>query len=147
MNLIAVGEKKIDNEDEARHLIRPALSSIKPTLVMSSFESGWDILVADEAMKLGYRVMGVLPHEEVIGQANYKEFRRSIVRRVISQVVFAESYIEFLGNPKPYVAWVTNSVDAALCYVDTQRSSTPHSLMVHLSKSGKKVYNMHRSAT
>lgn len=147
MKLIAIGEKKIEAQEQAIVLCRSALMSMKPSLVMSDFDNGWGLLVAQEAIKLGIPVMGVLPHAEVLGNAAYKYERKEALRHSPTNVVFEEDYLAFLRNPKPYVNWVLKSANVALCYVDEGRSSISHSLMLSFRQVGKQTHNLYRSHT
>lgn len=147
MKLIAIGEKKIEAQEQAIVLCRSALMSMKPRLVMSDFDNGWGLIVAQEAIKMGIPVMGVLPHAEVLGNAAYRYERKEALRNSSTKVVFEEDYLAFLRNPKPYVNWVLKSANAALCYVDEGRSSISHSLMISFRQVGKQTHNLYRSHT
>lgn len=147
MKLIAIGEKRIEAHDEAIVLCRAALLSMTPSLVMSDFDNGWGLMVGQEAIKLGIPVMGVLPHAEVLGNAAYRHERLEALRSSHTKIVFADDYLAFLRNPKPYVEWVLKSAHVALCYVDEGRSSISHSLMLSFRQVGKQTHNLYRSHT
>ena len=145
MKLIALGEKRIAKADEVTVLCRAALLSIQPSLVMSDFDNGWGLIVAQEAIKLGIPLMGVMPHGEVIGNKAFQHERREALRSVSTKVVFEDDYMAFLRNPRPYAEWVMKSADAALCYVDVTRSSISQSLMLSFQQVGKQTHNLYRS--
>jgi hypothetical protein len=145
MKLIALGEKKLENEEILRELVKGSLYSLKPSLVMSDFENGWGLLVAEEAEALAIPLMGVFPHGEVLGSKAYQAARKKALRGVSNKIVFEKDYMAFLKNPKPYASWVLSYSDAALCYIDLSRSSVAHSVMLSLRRLGRATHNLHWS--
>lgn len=143
MKMIALGEKKLDNEELLREVVKSSLYALKPSLVMTDFGNGWGLLVAEEAQSLGLPMMGVFPHGEIIGSKAYQAARKTISKTVTTNIVFEKDYFSFLKNPAPYVSWVLSHTDSALCYIDTSRSSVSHSLMLSLRRVGRQVHNLH----
>lgn len=140
--VLVLGEKSID--ENLRPSIRNHLTAIGPSLVMSDFAVGWNFMVAEEARKLNMPVMAVLPHLEAVGNKAYRESRRKLIKESTNKIVFGDTYYDFLRDPKPYVVWLRNNVDAVLAYLDPSRSSTSHSIMVVLGESGKTIFNTHK---
>lgn len=145
MKLIALGEKRIENPEEAAVLCKASLLSISPSMVFSDFDNGWGLIVAQEAIRIGIPIMAVMPHGEVVGNKAFRHERRRALAYASTKVVFADDYLSFLRNPKPYAEWVLRSTDMGLCYINVERSSVSHSLMLSLRQMGKQAHNLHRS--
>lgn len=145
MRLLSIGEKTLSqDEDVVSTLVFHALRSLQPKIVLSDLSNGWGLIVAEQAQRIGISVMGVYPHEEVIGNKAYAASREKIERKVGTSIVFEKTYVEYLKNPKRYVEWVLKNSDSALCYVNPSGSSLAHSLMVVYVESGKTVHNLFR---
>lgn len=140
--ILVLGEKVVD--ENLRSSVKKHLTALGPSLIMSDFSTGWNFMVSEEARGLNIPVMAVLPHLEVLGNRAYKESRRKLIKESTTKIVFADTYYDFLKNPKPYVKWLLANVDSVLAYLDPSRSSTSHSIMVVLGESGKTIFNTHK---
>lgn len=141
MQLFALGDKVIMDEEGMSIRVRKTLLSLSPKHVLTDFSIGWSFLVGKEAAALGIPLMGVFPHEEVIGNPVYKLKREELQRKARTGVVFEKDYYSFLKNTAPYVKWLVSHVDVVLAYVDIEKRSVPSSILSVLEKSGKRIHN------
>ena len=145
MRLLSIGEKTLyQDEDVVSNLVFHALRSLQPKIVLSDLSNGWGLIVAEQAQRVGINVMGVYPHEEILGNKAYAASREKVQKGVGTSIVFEKTYVEYLKNPRRYVEWILKNSDSALCYVNPASSSLAHSLMVLYVEQGKAVHNLFR---
>jgi hypothetical protein len=143
MKTIAIGEKNLSHDAEAVSvMVRKVLSVLKPRLILSDLSPGWNITVADSAIRYGIPVMGVFPHAEVFGNKAHIHLRNQLLKNINTSIVFSDTYLGFLKAPQEYVKWVLKNTESALCYINTEHSSPSHSLMVACSTAGKTTHNL-----
>lgn len=140
--VLVLGEKVVG--EEYRTPIEKHLKALGPSLVMSDLAPGWNLMVAEEARKLNIPLMAVMPHTETFGKKAYAAYRKIMLKEATNKIVFNDSYYDFLRNPKPYVRWLSDNVDTILAYIDVDRSSFSHSLMLVLGQNGKRIFNTHK---
>jgi hypothetical protein len=140
--IIALGDRTIEDTASLRLTIRKKLQALQPTIVFSDLAPGWNILVADEAQKLGISTQGVFPHAETLGTKAYLHYRQEIYKKMRTKIAFNETIFDYYKNPTTYVTWLISNVDTVLACLDPEHSSVSHSLMLALQNRGKQVFNI-----
>lgn len=141
MRVLALGDK--DAGEEYRDKIKGQLDALSPSLLLSDLAYGWNLMVAEEAARTNIPILGVFPHEEVIGKPIYKQLRKNVFNNIKTKVVFNDTFFSYLKNPQPYVKWLIGNVDVVYACVDTDTKSLANSILTVLRQQNKRIFNSH----
>jgi len=146
MNVLALGSRTLQHPiDVLKQKIKMALQSLAPNQVISDYDVGWNLLVAEVAQEMGISVIGAVPFSEKLSvwPPVYVERRTTAERHARTNTIFAATLEEFQhSKQKTYIDWLDNFSNSVLTYYPPQSSSFSHSLMIRL-KASKPVFNLY----
>jgi hypothetical protein len=132
---IAIGDKIPEKpEDVLSRRARSALTSVRPTKLVTDYSRGWSAIVLDEARKLGIPYIGVMPYEPK------DDFYKVSSQYASSNLIFFSSVSDYLENPFKYFEWLEKNIDEVLLFVNPEMQSSNKKLLHVLRK--KSIRNL-----